>query len=219
MWKSTVADVKECLASKVHAQLFLKPATAAKSFSGFVAHGPVDEMVCLLEDTTVFPSVGPHAEVYCGEVVEMNSEYAVYVIDGQVRATCHYMCMKSTCKCKGGDEAVGGSPSVELDRAVVDEAVGLLSSTAETSDVTAYRADFALMRQPGDDTAWTTGLVEVNDGYVAGRYEDMPVDDFVDMILSRFASLRGYSCWECVLRFAPTTISHEYWTESTQAEL
>ena len=37
---------------------------------------------------------------------------------------------------------------------------------------------------------YKTGLVEVNDGYVSGRYEDMPAKDFVDMIISRFGSLQ-----------------------------
>ena len=32
--------------------------------------------------------------------------------------------------------------------------------------------------------------MEVNDGYVAGRYEDMPAKDFVDMLISRFGSLQ-----------------------------
>ena len=64
---------------------------------------------------------------------------------------------------------------------------------AETKSLTGYRADFALFKTSREANAgnegFETGLVEVNDGYVAGRYDDMPVKDFADMVISRFGSL------------------------------
>ena len=35
-----------------------------------------------------------------------------------------------------------------------------------------------------------TALVEVNDAYVAGRYDGMPAKDFTDMLVVRFAALQ-----------------------------
>ena len=76
---------------------------------------------------------------------------------------------------------------------VVNQAVRDLSLDAETKSLTGYRADFALFKTLGDsesgEEVFETGLVEVNDGYVAGRYDDMTVKDFADMIISRFGSL------------------------------
>ena len=127
----------------------------------------------------------------------MNSEYAVYVVDGKIRAVCHYMCKPSTCRCKSGELAASGVQPIALDTDGVNELVTSLAAAQETSSLTAYRADFAIIKMTtsedntDEDEAWVTGLVEVNDGYVAGRYEDMPVPDYTDMMLSRFAALQA----------------------------
>ena len=54
------------------------------------------------------------------------------------------------------------------------------------------RVDFGLVRRTNSDgkEKWETVLIEVNDGYVAGRYDGMSVSDYTDMILSRFQSLQ-----------------------------
>ena len=43
----------------------------------------------------------------------------------------------------------------------------------------------------GGGEKWETVLIEVNDGYVAGRYDGMSISDYTDMILSRFRSLQN----------------------------
>ena len=45
-------------------------------------------MLLTLLDKTIFPQCGPELEVFCSEVVEMKSEYAVYVVDGSIRSVC-----------------------------------------------------------------------------------------------------------------------------------
>ena len=64
---------------------------------------------------------------------------------------------------------------------------------AEIQALTGYRADFSLVRGPDaadGQEVWSTCLVEVNDGYVSGRYDEFPPSDFADMIISRFRSLQ-----------------------------
>mmetsp|Transcript_20942 Transcript_20942/g.54463 ORF Transcript_20942/g.54463 Transcript_20942/m.54463 type:complete len:363 (-) Transcript_20942:183-1271(-) len=206
VWKSTLGELHTSLATGKLRQVFLKPAAGAKSFSGFVATGPRDEMLELLLDKAVFPALGPATPIHCGEVVEMNAEYAVFVVDGSVRSTVHYACKRSTCRCADGDLAMAGRPPLCFDSAVVDELVTLVGSSAETQALTGFRADFALVRRVNstvddgaasvgggggaDDAEWVTALVEVNDGYVAGRYDGVSVTDYTDMILSRFACLQ-----------------------------
>ena len=101
-------------------------------------------MLLMLLDKSIFPLCGPELEVYCSEVVEMNSEYAVYVVDGSIRAICHYMCKKSSCRCAEGDRAKAGERMIQLDMAVVDQAIQALSTNLVTKSMTGYRADFAL---------------------------------------------------------------------------
>ena len=68
------------------------------------------------------------------------------------------------------------------------KAVRLLSTSEQTKALSAgYRADFAVVARVADTAVGTadpteqlfqTCLVEVNDGYVSGRYEGMPPKDF-----------------------------------------
>lgn len=196
VWESTLGDVYDDLRSEKYTLLFIKPAEGAKAFSGTVVQGPVDDMLQMLLDTSIFPLCGPDLPVHCSEVVEMNSEYAVYVVDGEIRKICHYMCKKSSCRCAEGDTAANGALPVLLDQDVVNDVVARLQNSPEGQLLTGYRADFALFKKPdtteGDESpeSFQTGLVEVNDGYVSGRYDDVPVKDFTDMIISRFKSLQ-----------------------------
>lgn len=95
-------------------------------------------------------------------------------MDGTIRAICRY-----------GPE---GDPALELDRAMVGEAVAKMAE-AEPA-MTGYRMDFMLARKAGEE-AYSTELCEVNDGYVAGSYEGISAADYTDMVISRFRALQG----------------------------
>ena len=200
VWQSSLGDVEAALGAGEHTQLFIKPAEGAKAFSGTVVHGPADGMLAMLLDTSIFPACGAALAVHCSEVKEMNSEYAVYVVDGKIRSICHYMCKTSTCRCENGERAAAGDAVIQLDMGVVHEAVQLLADCDAMRALTGYRADFALVRKEtgADGTgggvdagdSYVTALVEVNDGYVSGRYDSMLPSDFTDMIVSRFRSLQ-----------------------------
>jgi hypothetical protein len=187
------------LAAGTHSKIFIKPAFGAKGFSGTVLNGPVDASLSGeygLLNGEIWPMIGgKECKVLCNEVVNMNSEYAVYVVDGQIRNISHYMCKKSSCRCSSGELAAVGGQVLTLDMSVVEDVVRILATNEETKGLSAgYRADFALVKSNGSsskDDVWKTGLVEVNDGYVAGRYDDMPISDYCDMMISRFASLQA----------------------------
>jgi hypothetical protein len=168
IWPSTLGDVQRCMAAEPALQLFIKPATDAKAFSGLLASP--DWMGYLLEE---FPATFP---VLCSEVVAMLSEYRVYVVHGAIRAVCHY---------KGPTEHT-------LDMEVVERAVALLSSSAAAkaeAPVAGYGIDFAVMQTTKPDGALVTGLIEVNDGYALGAYGGLSGKDYTDLLIARWMQL------------------------------
>jgi len=182
IWETTLGDAVD-IVSDGH-RFFIKPVEDAKSFNGFVAQGPVDAMLNILLDREIFPGLSSNTKVWMSEVVDMSAgEYAVYVVDGVIRSVCHYMCKRSTCRCESGELDL---PTVELDMDVVQNAIEVLYENEPR--LTGYRADFALVK---DGDSFATALVEVNDGYVAGRYDGISVADYTDMIVSRFRSLQA----------------------------
>jgi hypothetical protein len=196
MWQSTLGQVEANLAAGTHPRIFIKPAEGAKGFSGAIVTGPVDDLLSGefgFLSPEIFPNVadsgGREAPVHCSEVLDMNSEYAVYVVEGAIRKVCHYMCKRSTCRCAAGEMAAAGQPVLALDMAVVEDAVERMSASEEMRALAGYRADFVLAKRDGE-ARYETTLCEVNDGYVSGRYDDCPPADFTDMLVARFAALQ-----------------------------
>lgn len=110
-------------------------------------------------------------------------------MNGEIRATCHYGCKPSSCRCPRGERVLSGEvPALALDQSTVEAAVRSMSESEP--NMTGYRMDFMLSRKDGEED-YTTELCEVNDGYVAGRYEGLTPGDFVDMVLERFRTLLG----------------------------
>lgn len=223
LWTSTLGAVEAELAREEGLEaVFVKPAGegGAKVFSGMVVRGPVDDALSGefgLLSAEIYPLVasagGRDCPVHCSEVLEMNSEYAVYVADGAIRAVCHYMCKRSSCRCEAGEPAAAGQAVLELDMGVVEDAVRRMAESEETAHLAGYRADFVLARRPGsmaagdgegtaaeeaegeknevEDAAYETTLCEVNDGYVSGRYDDCPIEVFTDMLVARWRALQA----------------------------
>lgn len=142
VWQSTLGQVEADLAARKYSQLFVKPAVGAKGFSGTVLTGPVDDTLSGefgFLNAEIFPLIGEsggrEAPVFCSQVVDMNSEYAVYVVDGKIRQICHYMCKTSTCRCKNGEKAAAGESTLDLDMHTVNEAIGLMDSCDEFRDL------------------------------------------------------------------------------------
>ncbi|AYV83788.1 MAG: hypothetical protein Hyperionvirus11_61 [Hyperionvirus sp.] len=115
--------------------------------------------------------------VFCSEIVDMRSEYRVYVVNGVVRAICKY---------RGSGEA--------LDMEVVKKAVDTLSRSVEGRDLTGYGMDFAVMKKKVSDGGvdeYITCLVEVNDGYSLGCYKGILAKDYTDLLIARWGTLVG----------------------------
>eukprot|EP00933_Yihiella_yeosuensis_P038541 TRINITY_DN32474_c0_g1_i1.p1 TRINITY_DN32474_c0_g1~~TRINITY_DN32474_c0_g1_i1.p1 ORF type:complete len:355 (-),score=47.47 TRINITY_DN32474_c0_g1_i1:668-1732(-) len=213
VWKSTLGAVHDDFASGSlpGKKLFVKPSTDAKSFSGTVLEGDEGlDMLSMLCDPEIFNlPKGRQTEVFCSEPVEMNSEYAVYVVNGEIQHMSHYMC-RSSCRCV---DRCGPENAVPLDMQVVTGAVDLLRQH-EPDLSQGCRIDFALVKvfnwsscdqastcpdvagsseEMKANKQFETALVEVNDGYVSGRYPDVPVKVFVDMMIARFGALQERS--------------------------
>jgi hypothetical protein len=161
VWRSTLGDVREFLASVAPdkpAQVFVKPAADAKAFSAVIE--PRDQMLSTLLDGIpgVIDPLPASLPVFCAEVVEMVEEHRAYIVNGEIRAVCCYK-----------PRSDGGASQLDMD--VVREAVRLLCSSAEGSELKGCGVDFAVMRQNTADSSFITGLIEVNDGYSLGRYE------------------------------------------------
>lgn len=189
IWRSSLGRLKNCSDLDM-SQLFIKPASHDKLFNGLIPTGVWLDILIEM--------YGPDVDVYCSELVDIVSEYAVYVVDAGVRAICHYACKQSSCMCKG---MRGDDDGVDLDLSIVNRAVRAMAQ-CEDADIRllrGYRADFAVIRTRSGETEdstsspYATCLVEVNDGYVAGAYPGVADKDFVDMQVARFEALQSTS--------------------------
>ena len=162
IWKSTLGELNVLLLSDPTNSIFIKPAEDTKAFSGLQAS--VDWMDYLMQQ---FP---PSFPILCSEMVEMISEYRVYVVDGNIRSICHYK----------------GPTEISLDIVVVEDAVRKLFESEEGKELTGCGIDFAVMKIDGK---YLTGLVEVNDGYSLGAYDGISAKDYTDMLIARWIAL------------------------------
>ena len=85
IFKSTLQAVKDVLPQ--YQKLFIKPAEDTKAFSGLIV--TTDEEDCWMkylidEHPADFP-------VWCSSLVEIISEYRVYIVNGNLKGICHYM--------------------------------------------------------------------------------------------------------------------------------
>jgi hypothetical protein len=164
--KSSLGEISSILSANPTAQYFIKPYADTKAFSGLTVSP--DWMDYLLgEFSSSFP-------VIMSELVEMVSEYRVYIVNGEIKAICRY---------KGPDDGA-------LDLDVVRGAVETLSESDEGREIIpGCGADFATVRiSPGDERL-VTALIEVNDGYSLGAYDGLSGKDYTDMLIGRWRQL------------------------------
>eukprot|EP00929_Paragymnodinium_shiwhaense_P097288 TRINITY_DN59020_c0_g3_i1.p1 TRINITY_DN59020_c0_g3~~TRINITY_DN59020_c0_g3_i1.p1 ORF type:complete len:291 (-),score=36.85 TRINITY_DN59020_c0_g3_i1:10-822(-) len=179
IWQSTLGEMAEYVKT-AQSQTFIKPAQDAKTFSAVIE--PQDQMLEVFLNGVPGTTMRPHppeTPVHCAEVVNMVSEYRVYVVEGTIRAVCHYG---------------GGPQDVRIDMEVVEQAVQLLAGASEEGSATVAGCgiDFAVMRkqQAGSDGEdLVTCLVEVNDGYSLGIYEGIDIADVADLLIARWRRL------------------------------
>jgi hypothetical protein len=104
-------------------------------------------------------------DVWACDPVEWWSEWRVYVINDRVRHV-------SFCD---GDRSAGADVSV------IESAVSDLSMT--DTRPAGYAIDFGVLADG------RTALIEMNDGYSIGAYEDVPPDVYFDLLRARWRQL------------------------------
>ena len=71
---------------------------------------------CLIDGIPgVMQGLPNHLPVHCAEVINMESEYRVYVVNGEIRAVCHYL----------------GDPNLKIDLDLVHQSVKVLIESEE----------------------------------------------------------------------------------------
>lgn len=118
-------------------------------------------------DTPVPPqlyAVSKSEPVWCSEAVNFVSEWRAYVVRGEVRFI-------GRCPNSGNVE---GRPDEESIRA---------AARAYVSAPSAYAIDFGILK------TGETALVEANDGFSVGAYDDVPAEVYWDMVATRWQEL------------------------------
>jgi hypothetical protein len=101
--------------------------------------------------------------VWCSEVVTFLSEWRVYVIRGEIQFI--------------GHSPFGGDEAQEINPFVASHAVRDYRGPA------AYAIDFGVLDNG------VTALIEVNDGFSVGAYDDIPAATYFDFVATRWKEL------------------------------
>jgi hypothetical protein len=152
--QATVGQAKSAL-EDLRGPVFIKPATRTKRFTGFVLTDPFD---------TRLSGVPAREPIWWSEVVQWQSEWRCYVIDGEIVHVSH----------------CDGEPSA---RPSIAEATAWVNEYTLHGAPSAYALDIGMLA--GGETA----LVEVNDGFSLGAYEGLEAEVYFDLLLSRWRGL------------------------------
>lgn len=136
---------------------FVKPARE-KLFTGRVVKDS--------RDLALLDSYSDLEPVYCSELIDIASEYRVYVSEGRLGTVAKY----------------SGKLTVEPDGSVIEEAISLLSSV-ENGPVS-YSLGFAVTEEG------KTLLLEMNDGFALGAYE-IGSEEYFRLVASRWRQFLG----------------------------
>ncbi|MBK8259598.1 MAG: ATP-grasp domain-containing protein [Polyangiaceae bacterium] len=156
IWRSTLDQFERRVWGGLERPVFVKPAERRKAFTGRVFTSPDD--LWFLGNTT------RRQEIWCSDAVRWESEYRVYVIDGQVVAIDHY----------------AGRADVPLSEQTLTEAVDTYCKSG--SAPAAFGIDFGVL-----DTG-ETALVEANDGFSLGAYQ-VEGAIYTNVLLTRWSEL------------------------------
>jgi ATP-grasp domain, R2K clade family 2 len=178
VWRSTLGEAARAVEELAPGapMLFIKPAADTKIFSAIIE--PKEGMIGMLLEGLpgVVQQLPASLPVHCAEVIEMVSEYRVYVVRGEIRCVAHYL----------------GPNDGKLDLEVVREAVRLMAESKDRADdIAGCGMDFAVFKRAGPDGKEEVGtcLVEVNDGYSLGVYDGLEATDHADLLIARWGQL------------------------------
>lgn len=186
-------------ASKRGEQIFIKPADDAKAFSGIVE--PKDQMLdCFIHGIPgVLDAKDPKMKVYWSEVVEMGSEYRVYIVEGEVVAVCKYLDRDRNEQQQQQHSATTTNEKIDMN--VILGAVEKMKNDESLKDVvrgcsmdvtTIARRKQTKNEQKEEDeekVEFVTTLIECNEGMSLGRYEGLSWEKYTALICSRWKAL------------------------------
>jgi hypothetical protein len=110
-------------------------------------------------------SVSRNQEVWCSEVVFWKSEYRVYIVQGDIVSIDHY----------------AGDAKKPVNKKFVEEAVFVYEKSGEAP--AGYAIDFGILENE------ETAIVEVNDGYALGAYDEINSQNYANLLFKRWAEL------------------------------
>ena len=123
IWLSTLGDLLTKIDHDPLLKIFFKPAYDMKAFSGEISSK--DWIGYLLEQ------FDPSFPISCSKYVEIESEYRVYVVNGEVRTICQYR----------------GPKESHLDIEIVTNAVKTLFKSDEGKSISGCGMDFMVIRK------------------------------------------------------------------------
>ena len=157
IWTSTVRNIIDnSYGEKLGEGVFVKPRRSTKEFTGFVMKVP--------EDQLQFGSISTQMEVYCSEIIEIESEYRVFVNESKIVGIKHY----------------SGSENIKPDNKLIEDCINTLEQAKEGTR--GYGIDF------GVDNKGRTLLIEWKDGYSLGSY-GLDRQIYTNLIISRWEEL------------------------------
>ena len=162
VWESTVGKLLASSQSGTVANIFIKPKSKAKLFTGFVVES--------VTDLYSLHRMSKHTKLHCSSVVAWASEYRVYVTDGTIVGVKHYE----------------GDPEITLNMAEVERAVADLEASEERTR--AYGIDFGVLST--GETAlieWNDGFALGSYGLEAEVYTDLIVARWEEIAKAAFA--------------------------------
>lgn len=112
-----------------------------------------------------FGNLSSNTPVYCSEVVDWIVEYRVYVCDSNILGISYY----------------SGDKNRKIDVNIVKNCIETLKNSSDNTR--GYAIDFGVL------SCGATALIEWNDGYSLGCYEDMDVNLYTKLICTRWQEL------------------------------
>lgn len=168
VWATTIHKLRNEVHQRETINMFIKPKSRTKLFTGFVVHAPYD--LFRIE------SHSKDTELYCSEVVSWLSEYRVFITDGKIAGIKHY----------------AGDVNLELDMRIVERAVADLENSQERT--AAYGIDFGILDNGKTCLVeWNDGFALGSYGLEKELYTDLLIARWEEIVRTAFAARRNAS--------------------------
>lgn len=170
IWCTTLKELEKQLllmGENYKNDIFIKPEKDIKAFSGLI--------VSLDWISYLYELYDENLSIICSEIINIKSEYRVYVVNGKIRKISFYQ----------GDVNFG--VDVDIIKKAVDE---FYNSELK---IEGFAIDFAVIEKCVDNNKeYLTTLIEVNYGFSIGAYNIDSVD-YTDMLIECWKQITNYN--------------------------